>query len=431
MSRVWPAFEIAANFYQATIMTFYVNKRCSLKNHSIGYDIALIICIGLTITGLDYIHVYLLDDIVFFLPLLFAVIFRKGRLADIIFWCILLGVIFSIDATFSSGIISTLTGAKWEQMLEKGNARLLYIIGANLLHTIIIVSICNIGRKNAGVSRGATVCFLLSLLVQFAAAECFFLIQIQASGNLSSALYGSIGLFISMILNIILYEIMIREADIRRELELESQTAQLIDAHQEELRTIYSNMLSTQHDLRHRIAAAEEILSQNDINKTHEAMELLKNTKVLNEFVTGNIGVDAVLVAKSAVMKAASIKFSYYLCPLSQLPIHEREFVVLLSNILDNAIEAVMKLPPASSPREIKLTLSRNWDIFSIVCENNMNPDTIHQQDGFFLSSKIHPELHGYGIRSIQRTVDDAGGLVEFSIDTNIFSVRIMLPMEE
>ena len=176
---MWQAFEIGINFYQAAIMTFYVNKRCNLRKHSFISDIALLLCIGAAITCLDYVHIYLLDNLVFVLPLAYSLYYRKGKLSDVLFWCVLLGVIFSIDSTFASSLISAITGAGWEDMLEKSDTRMLYIIGANLLHTMLIAIICNIGRKNAVVSRGATICFLLSLLAQFISAECFFLIRIR------------------------------------------------------------------------------------------------------------------------------------------------------------------------------------------------------------------------------------------------------------
>ena len=428
---MWQVFEIIINFYQATIMTFYVNRRCNLRKHNLLYDIAILLCIGTAITCLDYVHIYILDDLIFILPLAFSIFFRKGGIFDNFFWCILLGVIFSIDSTFTSSILSSITGAGWEDLLKQNDARMLYVVGANLLHTILIMSVCNIRRKDVTVSYGVTACFLLSLLSQFISAECFYLIRTKTTGDLSSATYGSVGLFLSMILTIVLYEIMIRETDARRKLELETQTSQLIGDHQEELRIIYSNMLSTQHDLRHRISVAEELLLHNETKMTHQAIDLLKDTEILNEFVTGNMGVDAVLVAKTATMKEAGITFSFYPCPLIKLPIPERDFVVLLSNILDNAIEAVMRLDTSSSSREVKLVLSRTWDIFSVICENDLNPSMIHQQDGEFISSKAHPELHGYGIRSVQRTVEDAGGLAEFSIEKKKFVVRIMLPMEE
>ena len=426
---MWTFAEILINFYQAFLMTYYVNHRCDLRDHQHISNVVLAACIGIAICILDVISIYVLDNLVFLLPLLFAYVYRKDHFIDSVFWCLLLNIIFSINSILASNIVSILTGAEWEDMLEQNDIRFIYIISANLLHTTMIATVCNIGRKGGTVSFRITACFLLSLLAQFAAAECFFVIRVQASEYMPLAMYGSLGLFISMILTVSLYEMMISEAEEKRQLELETQTTHLIEAHHEELRTIYSNMLSTQHDLRHRIAAAEAILSKKENSSSQEAIDMLKETNVLNEFITGSIGIDAILAAKKSVMKEAGINFIFYPCPLSELPISENDFVVLMSNILDNAIEAVMRLPSSASSRQIQLSLSRTWDIFSISCENDMNMEYLQQKNGVFISSKSQPDLHGYGTRSIQRIVDKAGGLVDFIYDHNHFAVKIMLPM--
>ncbi len=428
---MWTLAEIGINFYQAVLIAYYVNRRCDLRHHKFIFDILLVSCIVIFICVLDNLGIYMLDNLIFLPPIVFAIFFRKGYAINSVFWCLLLCIVFSIDSTLASNLVSFLTGAEWNDMLEQNDIRILYIISANLLHTVLIVSICNIGRNGSTVSYWTTACFLLSLLAQFAAAECFFAIRVHADKYIPSATYGSLGLLASMILTIVLYEMMIKEAEAKRRLELENQTTQLIEAHNEELRTIYTNMLSTQHDLRHRITTAEGILARNETDAPQEAIDLLKDTAILNEFITGSISVDAVLAAKRAVMKETGIRFVFYPYPLSKLPLSEHDFVILLSNILDNAIEAVTRLPANAASREIQLTLSRTWDVFFIICENDMDPDTIRQRDGVFISSKNRSELHGFGTRSIQRIVDDAGGLVDFIINKNRFAVKIMLPMED
>lgn len=427
---MWSVFETTINFYQASLITYYVNKRCALQKHSFLYDIILIICIGATITLLDTVNIYYLDNLVFLLPIIFSMILRKSHITDVFFWCTLLCIVFSIDSTLASSLVYALTGTNWTQMINSDSFRLFYIISANLFHTVLSVFICNIHRNGSSISFRALLCLFLLLLAQLSAAECFFASQIQAIHSNYFATYGCVGLFFSIVLTVVLYEIMHKESDIRRKLEIEMQTTQLTKAHQEELRTIYSNMLSAQHDLRHRILAAEEILAKNE-GSFQDAINMLQNTDVLDEFITGNIGVDAVLAAKSAVMKENSIHFSFYPCPLSNLPLSEQDFVVLLSNILDNAIEAVMRLPISAKSREICLSFSHTWNIFSIACNNHFNPKTIQQRDGIYISSKEQPEIHGYGIRSIKKTVEDTGGLVEFTSDNEKFYVKIMLPMED
>ena len=94
----------------------------------------------------------------------------------------------------------------------------------------------------------------------------------------------------------------------KRMSELKLQTAQLTQSHQEELTSIYTAMLAEQHDLKHRINAAEQLLkseSSDDIRS--QVAELLKDTKVLNENVTGNAAVDAILAAKQTIMKQSQM----------------------------------------------------------------------------------------------------------------------------
>ena len=79
-------------------------------------------------------------------------------------------------------------------------------------------------------------------------------------------------------------------------------------------------MLSTQHDLRHRITVAEKILAANGACAPQEAIDLLKDTKVLNEYITGNVAMDAILASKTAVMQEAGIRYDFYPVPLNKLP---------------------------------------------------------------------------------------------------------------
>ena len=137
------------------------------------------------------------------------------------------------------------------------------------------------------------------------------------------------------------------------------------------------------------------------------------------------------LASKSAVIDENHIRLRFYPIPLGQLPLPETKFAVLLSNILDNAIEGVMRLPEISESREIELIFSRNWDMFSIICKNDADISTIVRKNNQFISSKTHPNLHGYGTKSMQRTVEEAGGLIEYEIEDNKFVVNILLPMEE
>ena len=172
------------------------------------------------------------------------------------------------------------------------------------------------------------------------------------------------------------------------------------------------------------------VQNSNDAGK--EALKLIGDTRILHQFITGSVMIDALLNAKYTIMKANRINFVYNPYPLSKLPLKEDLFSVLLANILDNAIEGVMRIPDSEhedSRGEIVLTLNRNWNTFLIQCVNDYDKTQVRYEDSVFLSTKDNSELHGIGTRSIRKIVSDAGGLVEFSMGEARFMVDIILPM--
>ena len=60
--------------------------------------------------------------------------------------------------------------------------------------------------------------------------------------------------------------------------------------------------------------------------------------------------------------------------PLTKLPLEDTLFSVLLANILDNAIEGVLRIPVNQQNEykgEIVLTLGRNWNNFVSATDNH------------------------------------------------------------
>ena len=58
-----------------------------------------------------------------------------------------------------------------------------------------------------------------------------------------------------------------------------------------------------------------------------------------------------------------------------------------------------------------------------------MNPETITIENGNYTSSKGNTQIHGFGIKSIRKIVEEAGGIVDFITNNQKFIVKILLPM--
>lgn len=98
-----------------------------------------------------------------------------------------------------------------------------------------------------------------------------------------------------------------------------------------------------------------------------------------------------------------------------------------MGNLLDNAIEGVMRLPATASSRHIRLTFSKVWNMLFITCINDADMTKINRQGDIFISTKDSSDIHGFGTMSMKKIVNEAGGTIEFEVAHGQFTVQIMI----
>lgn len=214
--------------------------------------------------------------------------------------------------------------------------------------------------------------------------------------------------------------------------EIKLQTLSLQLDHQHEMTAIYHDMLTMQHDMKHRINTIKQVLQTSPNVDQKMIQNLLEtNSPPALQYMTGCTAVDAVLTAKHAIMEQHQINFSFQPYPLQILPLDDASFCILLSNLLDNAIEAVLRIEDPTQAKEIHLSFARSWQMFYLTCTNTMNPKTIHKMGERFISSKENKSIHGFGLESIRQTVLTNQGTCNVSTDDRQFCVQICLPDKE
>lgn len=421
-------FEILINFWQGFLMIWCIQQVLHQKKKYRWITILSVLLIGVLLTVDQYIMPAVPDYVYFVIPFAYAIITSEDDWLYSVLWATIETVAFIGTILLVGNLIVWMSGADWQTMLEANVTHIIYVVVANVALSFTAGLIAWIGRKQALISIRASIIFIVLLLLAFVINECLYLIQIHAFSD-TPLLIAALSSFISVVLMILMYDIMNAEAENKRHTEIALQTALLVQQHQEELRGMYMNMLSSQHDLRHRISTAESLLAiSNDNEQKKKAMELLRETVTLPEYVTGNIAIDAVLKAKSSIMEMAGIQYKFSLYPLNVLPLQENDFCVLLSNILDNAIEGVMRLPAGASSRAVQLIFSSTGDMFSIDCINDYNPSSIKQRGERFLSSKEAPQLHGFGTINMKEIVENNDGCIRFITTASKFRVILIIP---
>lgn len=177
------------------------------------------------------------------------------------------------------------------------------------------------------------------------------------------------------------------------------------------------------HDLKYRISKISKIEDSED---QREYIESVKNAVAIydNIYQTGNDALDLVLTEKSLLCDEYNIKLSSMIEGLALDFMHTTDVYALFGNLLDNAIESVMK-EPDEEKRIISIQMARKSQGYHIHMDNYCN-ETIVFEDGLPVTTKADKAYHGFGVRSIKYIVDKYNGDMLMRAGEQRFQVDIL-----
>ena len=428
----WTVFEIGINLFQAVLITYFLNKQLVSSRSHRAADAMCIALIAVFLTAHLFFDMPIASDtVMFIIPIVYGLIVFDDKWRMVLLWNIIALLIFTVVVNLTSSFYVGVLNVGWEQLLNTTPERVGFVVSTNLLTLIFITTTIELSSKRRNVKLSwHSFSLLLGLNVL-----CLVAIELLFAMGMDSDLgerFTSICLclFVISILSIILYEIMLRSAYKQRQYELDIHRLELTQKYNNEMQSVYEDIAVFRHDIKHHMQIIEQMSTTQDSREIHNHIDKLNERfSVIQPYSTGNVAVDALLTAKSSIIRRRNIQFNFQGYPLVQLPMQEDDFCSLLGNILDNATEGVDRLEDKNGAY-ISLLFARTWDMFHLTCENTYNPNTVKKIGGRLISSK-HGSGHGLGTRSINATVKRAGGSTEYSSAENVFRVSIIIPYKE
>lgn len=420
------AFEIAVDYLQGIVMIAFMQMRLrSQKAYSHYIDAAFVLLTGSILTAYTLFTIPVPDTCIFIVPFAYAVVTKRGRWIERIIWTMVLGVVMSLVASAAIDLY----GADYEALEKSSALRTGYVISVNIVTIVILFIIGKMGNRNTAELIPRSLVFVLALLLvlQFAVAETMFFYRTGEENRDTYAIASSLCALGCTVITCILYEEMSRAAAKRHKDELRQSTLELSRRYQEDIQSVYKRMMIAQHDLQHQINTARELISGYNLS-----MDFGKQPDSRSSIVTGSMGADAVLMAKKDIADKNDIDFRLELCPLGKLPFDEVTFCILLTNILDNALQGTAKAENTDTyRRSVDLRLTRVRRMFCISCKNTYL--TAAPKNHLFGSGSAEnlAGLHGLGLESIKQIVREHNGSCSITDENNIFSVFITMPFEE
>ncbi|MCL2499270.1 MAG: GHKL domain-containing protein [Defluviitaleaceae bacterium] len=202
----------------------------------------------------------------------------------------------------------------------------------------------------------------------------------------------------------------------------------LMATHIAEVEHIYNQMRGWRHDYHNhmqKLKAHLHLKQYGDIDTYLTALaDDLAQVDVIIK--TGNVTVDAILNSKVSVARAKGINVNAKAIVPTKLNVAEIDLCVIIGNLLDNAVEACLRLTdPARRFIRVYIDILKGQLYISV---SNARAGEVKRSGVSFLSTKEETG-HGFGLMRIDRLADKYGGFVNRQAEEGVFATEVMLPL--
>lgn len=177
------------------------------------------------------------------------------------------------------------------------------------------------------------------------------------------------------------------------------------------------------HDMRHHLLLLQSLIKE---NKLDEALGYItENINAVSEVTPERYCdldiLNLVLTHYGDIAKKNQIPYNFDINFSDKLPISNMEICALVSNALDNACQANLKVPEEARKLELVFKEHNGMLIFSV---DNAYLET---EEGTIRKNTDWDNEHGFGTKSIEAIAKKYNGEVRFSTMDGIFSTMVLM----
>lgn len=209
-----------------------------------------------------------------------------------------------------------------------------------------------------------------------------------------------------------------KQANIERERDMLNTQFRQAQKEFASLRQMQQNAAAYRHDMRHHFALLQGLASKGHMEELKEYLQIAQSDMdaITPLRFCENETVNLILSTFAAKAKQAGILLTIEARLPDTLPFSDTELCSLLSNALENAIQASENIAD-SNKRSIKLRIYSKNKKLCIDIRNSYQTEPIFHQ-GLPISKE---RGHGFGIKSMAHIVEKHGGVFQFSVKDGWF----------
>lgn len=217
----------------------------------------------------------------------------------------------------------------------------------------------------------------------------------------------------------------------QKELEQKQLQAQLTYQQNEiqQIESQYKEISVLRHDYKNQLNCLRTLIEESNFEEAKTYLEKMigKQSSILTSHIhCSNSVLNAVINDKFTEAEKHKIHTTCKI--LTKIPkALEYDLSILLSNLLDNAIEACVK---ETISTKIMLLISENAGYYRIVVKNTIQESVLKRNEKLKTNKDNHM-LHGWGLKSVSEIVEKHAGTKDIYEKNGMFVVSILLTKNE
>lgn len=251
--------------------------------------------------------------------------------------------------------------------------------------------------------------------------------QVMANGGKEKTPENvSMSLLLLMAIMVLAVVLVFKYRDIEKRNEMLKLHEKLAEEHYLNIMSMVDKNRQLIHDMKNHLAVIREYAEEENsegIKKYLDGMTPIFTSADMRVWTRQRI-LDLILSQKKQRAEMQGIRFEVQAEAIQELVLQDSEICSVFGNLLDNALEACEKIEDGSRWIWVRIRCQRQMLFIEIA---NSISEVPHKKKGRFVSTKGNAVEHGYGLKSVERIVDQYEGMIVYNVDEAKFQVEISL----
>lgn len=191
------------------------------------------------------------------------------------------------------------------------------------------------------------------------------------------------------------------------------------------MRENYNIQRQRTHEYKNQIVCMDMLMKKKDYSKLEDYIGNISDglDAQLDMVDTNNDVVNAIFNAKYYEAIKNDVLVVLKINDLSDIKISDNDIVTILSNLLDNAIEAAKQCDIGK--RIVKIKMLYEDAVLSIAVSNSYKAEPVLTEDGYIRTTKKDREEHGWRMRNVVTTLEkyNAEYIIDYKNGEFVFSI--------